>query len=149
MGYYRLLSQWAICIEENGGYIACHVDHMAAASNSRDDLLLVKSAIHQRLELKELGLLKVYLNINVKDGGSVFFLSQSDYIDKLLREFKMVDAFSTSTPMLEHDRKRWDDKTSPTLSDSRKKLYQAAVGSNLYLMHATRPDLAYTIIHLL
>ena len=149
MGYYRLSSHWAIWIAENVGYIACHVDDMAAASNSRDHLLLVKSAIHQRLELKDLGLLKVYLNINVEDGGSVFFLSQSDYIDTLLCEFKMVDAFSTSTPMLEDDRKRWDDKTSPALSDSKKKLYQAVVGSILYLMHATRPDLAYTIIHLL
>ena len=60
----------------------------------------------------------------------------------------MNDAHDVVTPMLEDDRKRWEDNLSPLLDDKDKKRYQAAVGSVLYVMHATRPDLAYTIIRL-
>ena len=60
----------------------------------------------------------------------------------------MADAFPVSTPMLEDDRQRWTETATPLLDPSGKKRYQAAVGSILYIMHATRPDIAYTIIWL-
>ena len=148
VGYTRLSADWAIWFAPDGSYIACHVDDMAAAGKSAQDLIRVKTEIRKRLELKDFGLLQRYLNVNVENGGPVFYLPQVDYIDKVLEEFNMTQAFSSSTPMLEDDRKRWDEKESPFLDEPSKKRYQAAVGSILYIMHATLPDIAYTIIRL-
>ena len=60
----------------------------------------------------------------------------------------MTDAYPASTPMLNDDKKHLDETTSPLLDEAGKKRFQAAVGSISYLMHATRPDIAYTIIRL-
>ena len=46
------------------------------------------------------------------------------------------------------NRDRWESKELPLLDDRHKKKYQALVGSLLYLMHAPRPDIAYTVIRL-
>ena len=120
---------------------------MAVAGTS-DQLSEIKSTIQSYLELKDLGQLRSYLNITIEDSESVFYLSQTEYIDKTLQEFNMSDAFPVTTPMLDDDKKRWDKKTSPPLDDAQQKRYQAAVGCILYIMHATRPNIAYTIIRL-
>ena len=104
IGYSRLSADWAIWIAPNGGFIACHVDDMAAAG-SPAQLQQVKTAIQVHLQLKDLRDLKMYLNIRIYNTDSVFYLSQTDYIDKVLQEFNMSDAHTTATPMLEDDRK--------------------------------------------
>ena len=147
VGYKRLSADWAIWIAPDGGFIACHVDDMAAAGTT-DHLSRIKDEIRQHLELKDLGELRRYLNINITNTPLVYYLDQSDYIAKVLVEFRMVDAHEVPTPMLEDDRKRWDESLSLFLDDTEKKRYQATVGCILYIMHATRPDLAYTIIRL-
>lgn len=60
----------------------------------------------------------------------------------------MSDAHPAATPVLEDDRRRWSETISPLLEVDHKRRFQGAVGSILYIMHATRPDLAYTIIRL-
>ena len=101
------------------------------------------------MELKDLGELRRYLNINITNTPLVYYLDQSDYIGKILTEFPMDDAHEVTTPMLEDDRKRWDEHLlSPLLDDKDKKRFQAVIGSVLYVMDATRPDLAYTVIRL-
>ena len=149
IGYTRLSADWAIWLanDDSGSFIACHVDDMAVGG-STSELMRIKTCIRAHLELKDLGELRIYLNISILSTPDVFYLSQVDYIDKVLHEFNMTNAHPATTPMLEDDRKRWEEKTSSLLDEEGKRRYQAAVGSILYIMHATRPDIAFTIIRL-
>ena len=74
----------------------------------------------------------------------MFYLLKTGYIDEILLKFNLRDAFPVTTPVLD-DHKRWKDKVSPLLNDAGKKRFQTAVGSILYTMHATCPDISYTI----
>lgn len=60
----------------------------------------------------------------------------------------MQNAFVVSTPVIESDKDKWAALDSLLLDEKNKKRYQALVGSLLYLMHATRPDIAFVVMQL-
>ena len=76
-----------------------------------------------------------------------FWLSQSDYIHKVSKRFNMDNAKPTPTPLLTTI--RLSDRDSPSTEEERKlngKIpYASAIGSIMYAMVATRPDLAYVV----
>lgn len=149
IGYRRLSADWAIWVSSSGAIIAAHVDDMTACGKE-EQLMEAKEKIGKVLEVKDLGDITRYLNITCHydfEGGR-FLLSQTDYIIRLLDEYDMGNAFEVATPMVLSDKEKWEDNISDLLNDHNKRRYQALVGSLLYLMHATRPDLAYSIIRL-
>ena len=150
LGYRRLNADWAIWVRSDGAYIAAHVDDMAAAAHTEDDLDLLFHSITAFFQIKDLGSISRYLSIDchyVSD-ESVFLISQSGYIAKLLSEYAMDNCFEVQTPVLDSERKRWDLDDTVLLNDSLIQKYQALIGSLLYLMHGTRPDLAFPVIKL-
>lgn len=81
------------------------------------------------------------INYNIEEGIVEF--SQAASIDKLLEKFNMSDCRSVKTPM------QPDLKLMPTTK--RKPLdqpYRELIGSIMYLMLATRPDLCFAIAYL-
>lgn len=150
IGYRRLGADWAIWTHPaTGGIIATHVDDMSACGRD-EQLTEAKDRIGKILGVKDLGDITRYLNITCDydfEKGR-FLLSQVDYIMRLLEDYDMSNAFEVTTPMVITDREKWEDSSSDLLNDRNKKRYQALVGSLLYLMHATRPDLAYSVIRL-
>ena len=150
IGYVRLGADWAIWMNrDTGAIIAAHVDDMTACG-SDEQLEEAKHKIGLVLGVKDLGDITRYLNITCTYDADAaqFYLSQPDYIERLLEEYGMQQSYDVSTPALDSERERWESKDLPLLDDRNKKRYQALVGSLLYLMHATRPDIAYTIIRL-
>ena len=72
-------------------------------------------------------------------------LDQCAYLDKVLERFSMTNAKSMPTPLPSN----WvpkvaEGKASPELLRS----YQSIIGSLLYLMIGTRPDIAYAVTKL-
>ena len=72
-------------------------------------------------------------------------MGQTQYIDKILSKFKMTDCKPKSTPCALGVEKGSEEE-SCELNDP--KLYWAIVGSLIYVMTGTRPDLCYTVTRL-
>ena len=103
----QLAMDRAIWVRDDGAFIAAHVDNMAAAAKSKDDLDEIANLFAGFMELTDLGEITQYLSIMVRremtSTRSVFMLSQEHYIPKLLQEYQMDSAFDVATPVLESD----------------------------------------------
>jgi hypothetical protein len=89
----------------------------------------------------------VGLQISRIRSQKLLFLHQSHYIRKVLKRFNMADCNPKKVPADPHSRL---DKnmcpSSPTEMDSMSKIpYREAVGSLLYIMVTTRPEIAFAV----
>ena len=73
--------------------------------------------------------------------------SQSEYIEKVLERFKMQDAKLVSTPLASHFKltKEMCPKTQEEIGYMFKVPYSSSVGSLMYAMVCTRPDIAHAV----
>ena len=81
-----------------------------------------------------------------RKNGSLF-LSQKSHIQKVLQRFNMLDSRPVLRPIASHF--KLSSSQSPQTEDERKCMqrvpYSSAVGSLMYVMVCSRPDLAYAI----
>ena len=99
--------------------------------------------------MKDLGEVAYILGIKIYRDGSkrLIGLSQSTYIDKVLNRFSMQDSKRGFLPM-SHDISL--SKTQcPMTQDERDRMskipYASAIGSIMYAMLCTRPDVSYAL----
>jgi hypothetical protein len=113
---------------------------------SRRDMQLFKTAFMTRFDATDEGPVTQFLGIDVdynREGGTLK-ISQQSTIDALLYECNMSDCNSTHAPMpagqilLASDR---DLYQNPRIT----KDYQSRVGTLLWLVSSTRPDMAFTV----
>ena len=122
-----------------------------------DDILLIgtrsliaqmKEEMCNRFEMHDLGKAATYLSLNIEQmPDKSILLHQAQYIDTVLRRFKMDEANSVSTPLDSKARliKRKDDSEDPADEACDKEQYQSMLGSVMYLMTGTRPDIAFAV----
>ena len=96
-------------------------------------------------KVNDMGTLHWLLGINITFTDAGITLSQTAFIEKILNRFGLQSCKSVSTPIdpnhrLTKNLEQTDDKTT--------KAYQQIIGSLMYLVTGTRPDLAYSITHL-
>ena len=101
-----------------------------------------KEAVRAKFAIKELGALKSFLGIDFSCTKEQITMSQSTYIKKILDRFGMTDCKTKTLPCatginkeLSTDSKPFEDIT----------LYREMVGSLIYVMIATRPDISYVV----
>lgn len=90
--------------------------------------------------MKDLGVADVILGIKITRTPNEFILSQSHYIDKMIERFKGHEIKENNNPFLPHIK----------LSKNKGKIisqleYSQIIGSLMYLMNCTRPDIAYSV----
>lgn len=147
MSFTQSRSDLSIFFKRNGSscfFIVVFVDDLTLAASDKQMLEDFKAEMGRRFEMKDLGELKTYLGIDIsRDQRSGFFsLHQGKYITSLLNKFDMVDCHDVSMPL-----DPGHDLTDPQLASppAPGKPYAQLVGSLMYLMVCTRPDLAFTI----
>ena len=162
--------QWYLRFDEFAlkcGFYRCNSDHccyVIRTSNTLiilllyvDDMLLVgsdlqaigslKQTLASEFAMKDLGGAKKILGIQIKRCEGKIFLSQEDYITKILMRFNMENCKSVSTSLAPHLKLSKGNSSSSMEEegDISKVTYSSAVGSLMYAMICTRPDIAYAV----
>ena len=91
--------------------------------------------------MKDLGELKHFLGMRIIRTNGRISIDQNGYIRQILERFKMEASKAVYTPLAPGS--RLDNNDDASKADI--KQYQAMVGSLMYAMLCTRPDLAYGI----
>src|SRR6266542_1322743 len=90
--------------------------------------------------MSNLGLLRYYLGIEVRQGVDGISITQTAYANKILEQAGMVGCNPCHSPM--ESRLKLSKKSTAAVTDTT--AYRSLVGSLRYLVH-TRPDLAYSV----
>ncbi|KAH9771354.1 Integrase catalytic domain-containing protein [Citrus sinensis] len=131
-------------------YLLLYVDDMLIASKSKDEIEKLKTQLNQEFEMKDLGEAKKILGMEIcrdRARGKVS-LSQKQYLKKVLQQFGMTEQTKpVSTPLASHF--KLSTQLSPSTDAEREYmlqvLYSNAVGSLMYAMVCTRPDISHAV----
>jgi hypothetical protein len=121
--------------------LCLYVDDILIFGTSLELIKEVKDFLSQKFEMKDLGEADVILNIKlIKGENSGVTLSQTHYVEKMLRRFGYIYSKPTPTP---YDASLVLRKNLRIMVDQLR--YSQIIGSLMYLASATRPDIAYAV----
>jgi hypothetical protein len=110
---------------------------------------VLKRKLANSFAMKDLGVAKKILGMRITRDrkNHKLTLSQGEYIEKVLERFKMQDAKLVSTPLANHFKltKEMCPKTQEKIDYMSKVPYSSTVGSLMYVMVCTRPDIAHAV----
>ena len=86
-------------VEGNVILVALYVDDLIFSSNNDGMIEEFKSTMTREFEMKDLGLLKFFLGLEVKQGETGIFISQDTYAKEILKKHKMKNCNPISIPM--------------------------------------------------
>lgn len=126
-----------------------YVDDMLVAGSDMDEIRNLKMQLSKEFDMKDLGPAKKILGMQItrdKQRG-ILQLSQAEYINRVLQRFNMDNAKPVSTPLASHFRLSKDQ--SPQTEEEREFMakvpYASAIGSLMYAMVCTRPDIGHAV----
>ncbi|GJR29105.1 zinc finger, CCHC-type containing protein [Tanacetum coccineum] len=123
------------------GVIIClYVDDMLIFGTDQNQVDKTKKFLSSRFSMKDMGEADVILGIKIKRENKGIVITQSHYIEKILKKFNREDCSPVSTPMDPVE------KLKPNTGKPVDQLeYSRAIGCLMYAMTSTRPDIAYAI----
>ena len=130
-------------------FLVLYVDDILLIGNDVELLNSIKGYLNKSFSMKDLGEAAYILGIKIYRDRSrrLIGLSQSTYLDKVLKKFKMVHAKKGFLPMLQG--KTLSKTQCPTMADERERMskipYASAIGSIMYAMLCTRPDVSHAL----
>ncbi|CAM8876646.1 unnamed protein product [Rhodiola kirilowii] len=130
-------------------FVLLYVDDLLLISSSLSDIKMIKSGLQKHVDMKDLGIAQKILGVKITRDrtNGVICLSQSDYFSKVLDKFAIVNVKSNFIPLGGH--LVFSKKDCPKTEQERMNMmnvpYDVAVGSIMYGMICTRPDLAFFI----
>lgn len=130
---------------KTGIFIAVYVDDLLLVGQDKEEISKVKKALNERFKMTDLGPCQYYLGIRIRRDrrNRTIYLDQQGYINKILELHGMSTGKAVDTPMTTTKlQKAKDGYIAP---EEMKRNYQSAVGSLMYLMMGTRPDIAYAV----
>ncbi|KAI0993507.1 Retrovirus-related Pol polyprotein from transposon, partial [Podosphaera aphanis] len=123
-------------------FISIYVDDILIFGPDNNFRQHLKTSIGNDFDCKDLGDAKYILGLEIIINSSGIRLSQQGYSKKILERFGFTNAHKVGTPL--------DPNVTLFKSTEEERLenvkeYQAIVGSLMYLVIGSRPDLAYTV----
>ncbi|GJV25727.1 retrotransposon protein, putative, ty1-copia subclass [Tanacetum coccineum] len=130
-------------------YLLLYVDDMLIACKSKAEIGSTKSLLKKEFDMKELGEAKKILGMEIVRDRSrkILKVSQSGYVSNILNNFRIDNGKSVKMPLGGHFKLSLKDCPVRDYDVERmsKVPYANAVGSLMYLMVCTRPDIAYAV----
>ncbi|EGU73768.1 hypothetical protein FOXB_15720 [Fusarium oxysporum f. sp. conglutinans Fo5176] len=100
LGFKPLLSDMGVFVKGHM-FIAVYVDDLLLAGPSREEIVAVKQALCNKFKMMDLGPCKYYLGMSLRRDRTdrSIFLSQTTYLEKVLRDFGLDQCAPNATPV--------------------------------------------------
>ncbi|KAD7116815.1 hypothetical protein E3N88_04083 [Mikania micrantha] len=123
------------------GVIIClYVDDMLIFGTDKDQIDKTKKLLSSSFDMKDMREADAILRIRIKRSKNGITMTQSHYIEKMLKKFNHFNCSHISTPIDPNIR------PMPNQGNSISQLeYSKAIGCLMYDMISTRPDIAYSM----
>jgi len=143
-GFDNIDPDACLYIQMDGGEIiivVVYVDDLLLVASSMEAISKIKKAIRKRFEMKDLGEAKVILGLKNSSDKTMGTpkLSQGKCATQVLEKIGMAECKPIATPLEVGLQLAESEKSDESLP------YREAVGSLMYLMVGTRPDLAFAV----
>jgi hypothetical protein len=152
-GYKKTTSDHCVFVQKflDGDFIILllYVDDMLIVGMNSSRIDRLKKQLSQSFAMKDLGPAKQILGVRIHRSrkDKKLFISQEQYIEKVLERFNMNNAKVVSSPLATHF--KLSTKQSPSTDEEKEDMeripYASAVGSLMYAMVCTRPDIAHVV----
>jgi hypothetical protein len=123
--------------------LSIYVDDLLLASNNIELLNALKEKLMQGFKMTDIGELDYY-KIERDREKRLMYLSQSLYIEQTLSRFPMTECKPVSTPPDVHAILKPEESMDMTVQNQ----FRGIVGTLMYLMTPTRPDIAMAVGYL-
>lgn len=142
-GFQRSPNEPSLYIKRDGQnfIIVCiYVDDLIYMGTNLKLIADFKSSMMTEFEMTDLGMMKYFLGIQVKQQKGEIFISQEKYLVDLLQKFHMQNSKPIATPLAVNEKLKMEDGAKK-VDDA---MFRSLVGSLLYLTH-TRPDIMQSV----
>jgi len=155
LGFTRTYSDAGVYIYMNKSedndliIVILYVDDITMMGPSLKAIKWLKSCLHKRYEISDLGEISSYLGMRITRDRSKkrLEIDQAGYIKDVIDRFSMTDANPHNTPLPAgadvHLVKHAEEASQDDI-----KLYQSLIGSLLYVQIGTRPDISFAVTRL-
>jgi transposase InsO family protein len=129
--------------------LSLYVDDILIAGNDKEYVETIKGWLSSNFEMKDMGEATYILGVKISRDRSKrsLSLSQEPYINKVLERFNMKDCKPIDTPISKGEvlSQNLCPKTPQEKEQMKNVPYASAVGSLMYAMMCTRPDICYAV----
>src|SRR5579871_3205183 len=128
---------------KNGIIVGIWVDDLIIIGDNIDLINQLKQNFKSIFEMKDLGELTFFLRMQIirDQSNRTIHINQYQYINKILHQFQMQDCHGVFIPLIPNIKlTKSTDEEPYNLID-----YQKTIGSLMYVMLGTQPDLAYAV----
>ena len=151
--YVRLKSDYCCYIKRDNNdftILVVWVDDFVSAATTDELNDIAERELNAHFEIKSLGRPKLLLGMKVEQSDHFISISQTHYIDMMLKKFRLADVNPISTPMdpnvkLEYTPEEREAGGQGETDDRVGHGYATLIGTLMYLTIATRPDIAFTV----
>ena len=152
-GYKKTTSDHCVFVKMFGDddfiILLLYVDDMLIVGRNVSRINNLKKELNKFFAMKDLGPAKQILGLKIARDrvAKKIWLSQEKYIEKVLQRFSMNGAKAVSCPLANHF--QLSAKQCPSTDAEKTEMesipYASAVGSLMYAMVCTRPDIAHAV----
>uniref|UniRef100_A0A2N9IRB9 Integrase catalytic domain-containing protein n=1 Tax=Fagus sylvatica TaxID=28930 RepID=A0A2N9IRB9_FAGSY len=152
-GYTRTDTDHCVYVKQfpNGKFIILllYVDDMLIVGQDANMVGSLKKELFKSFDMKDLGPARQILGMQILRDRKAkkLWLSQEKYVERVLERFNMKHAKLVSTPLGGHF--KLSKKSCPLSNKEKENMasipYSSAVGSLMYAMVCTRPDIAHAV----